>query len=277
MAGGIAAAVPAALFVALAGTALHRHDLVARRRATSRGARPRRCCCWARSSCGSGRRSVPSIPTAACGALCYALAGWWSTLETGKRLVIGDAAGNIWVFGIAVRHRGHARLVPAVPAPHRLGPAPRRGHFRADTSRPAPPGDMPIFRVARVGTMALCPAAAAGARDMSILHRWTCLLPCSGAGTCPSALVPVSRSGLPAECTVFHIARDPDFQAAAYGSTMGEWPTSSRCSRNTTASPAPNTLPPRASPTSSSSPRWPREPCPGWPAASTPCPVPTRS
>ena len=48
---------------------------------------------------GAAFRSV--IPTAACGVLCYALTGWWSTLEAGKRLVIGDAAGNIWVFGIA--------------------------------------------------------------------------------------------------------------------------------------------------------------------------------
>ena len=93
-AGGIAAAVPAALFVALAGTALHRHVDVP----------------WGAVAAlvllgsvqlwlGAAFRSV--TPTAACGVLCYALIGWWSTLEAGKRLVIGDAAGNIWVFGIA--------------------------------------------------------------------------------------------------------------------------------------------------------------------------------
>ncbi len=48
---------------------------------------------------GAAFRSV--VPTAVCGVLCYALTGWWSTLETGKRLVIGDTSGNIWVFGIA--------------------------------------------------------------------------------------------------------------------------------------------------------------------------------
>jgi len=100
MAGGIAAAVPAALFVALAGTALHRQDVVLGGMQIPWGAAA------ALLLLGSAElwlaaafRSV--IPTAACGALCYALAGWWSTLETGKRLVIGDAAGNIWVFGIA--------------------------------------------------------------------------------------------------------------------------------------------------------------------------------
>jgi len=40
------------------------------------------------------------LPTAACGVLCYALAGWWSALDPGKRLIIGDLAGNIWVYGI---------------------------------------------------------------------------------------------------------------------------------------------------------------------------------
>jgi len=42
------------------------------------------------------------LPTAACGVLCYALAGWWSTLENGKRLIVGDLAGNLWIYGIAV-------------------------------------------------------------------------------------------------------------------------------------------------------------------------------
>ena len=33
--------------------------------------------------------------------LCYTLAGWWSELEPGKRLIAGDTAGNIWIYGIA--------------------------------------------------------------------------------------------------------------------------------------------------------------------------------
>jgi N-acetyl-1-D-myo-inositol-2-amino-2-deoxy-alpha-D-glucopyranoside deacetylase len=105
-AGGIAAAVPAALFVALAGTALHRHDLVL----DGVGGLGGLDFPWGAVAAlvllgsvqlwlGAAFRSV--IPTAVCGVLCYALTGWWSTLETGKRVVIGDTAGNIWVFGIA--------------------------------------------------------------------------------------------------------------------------------------------------------------------------------
>jgi N-acetyl-1-D-myo-inositol-2-amino-2-deoxy-alpha-D-glucopyranoside deacetylase len=99
-AGGIAAAVPAALFVALAGTALHRHDLVLGGVDVPWGAVAALVLLGSvQLWLGAAFRSV--IPTAACGVLCYALIGWWSTLEAGKRLVIGDAAGNIWVFGIA--------------------------------------------------------------------------------------------------------------------------------------------------------------------------------
>ena len=101
MAGGIAAAVPAALFVALAGTALHRRDLVLGGVQIPWGAAAALLLLGsAELWLGAAFRSV--IPAAVCGALCYALTGWWSTLETGKRLVIGDAAGNIWVFGIGV-------------------------------------------------------------------------------------------------------------------------------------------------------------------------------
>lgn len=46
---------------------------------------------------GTAFRSL--VPTAVCGAGCYALTGWWSTLEVGKRLIIGDLAGNLWIFG----------------------------------------------------------------------------------------------------------------------------------------------------------------------------------
>ncbi|SDP02050.1 N-acetyl-1-D-myo-inositol-2-amino-2-deoxy-alpha-D-glucopyranoside deacetylase [Arthrobacter sp. ok909] len=100
MAGGIAAAVPAALFVALAGTALHRHDLFLAGVQVPWGAAAALLLLGsAELWLGAAFRSV--LPIAVCGLLCYALTGWWSTLETGKRLVIGDTAGNIWVFGIA--------------------------------------------------------------------------------------------------------------------------------------------------------------------------------
>jgi len=33
--------------------------------------------------------------------VCYVLAGWWSMLEPGKRLIAGDLSGNIWIYGIA--------------------------------------------------------------------------------------------------------------------------------------------------------------------------------
>ncbi|WP_427130012.1 hypothetical protein [Pseudarthrobacter sp. S9] len=100
MAGGIAAAVPAALFVSLAGTALHRQDVQIAGVGLPWGAVAALVLLgsvelWL----GAFFRSV--IPTAACGVLSYALTGWWSTLETGRRLVIGDTAGNIWVYGIA--------------------------------------------------------------------------------------------------------------------------------------------------------------------------------
>lgn len=45
-------------------------------------------------------RSV--VPAAVCGAGCYALTGWWAKLEPGRRLILGDLAGNLWIFGIAV-------------------------------------------------------------------------------------------------------------------------------------------------------------------------------
>ena len=101
MAGGIAAAVPAALFVAVTGTALHRHDLVLAGVELPWGAAAALLLlASAELWLGAAFRSL--VPTAVCGVLCYALIGWWSTLETGKRLVIGDMAGNVWVFGIAI-------------------------------------------------------------------------------------------------------------------------------------------------------------------------------
>jgi hypothetical protein len=101
MAGGAAAAVPAAFFVAVAGTALHRHDVLIGGVDLPWGAAAALLLLasvelWLGAAFGS------LVPTAACGVLCYALAGRWSTLENGKRLVIGDTAGNLWIYGIAV-------------------------------------------------------------------------------------------------------------------------------------------------------------------------------
>jgi hypothetical protein len=101
MAGGIAAAVPAAFFVAVAGTALHRHDILIGGVAVPWGA-VAALLLLASVELWLGVVFGSIVPTAACGALCYALTGWWSTLENGKRLVIGDAAGSLWIYGIAL-------------------------------------------------------------------------------------------------------------------------------------------------------------------------------
>ena len=100
MAGGIAAAAPAALFVALAGTALHRHDILLAGVALPWGAVAALLLLGSvQLWLGAAFRSV--LPAAACGILCYALTGWWSTLEPGKRLLIADTAGSVWIFGVA--------------------------------------------------------------------------------------------------------------------------------------------------------------------------------
>lgn len=100
MAGGIAAAVPAALFVAAAGTALHRQQLAAVGVAVPWGAAAALALLAAvLLLLGAAFRGI--VPAAVCGALCYALAGWWATLEPGKRLISGDLPGNIWIYGIA--------------------------------------------------------------------------------------------------------------------------------------------------------------------------------
>ena len=98
---GLAAAVPAAFFVAVAGTALHRHDIVIGGVGLPWGAAAA-LLLLASVELWLGAAFASLVPTAACGVLCYALAGWWSTLENGKRLVIGDTAGNLWIYGIAV-------------------------------------------------------------------------------------------------------------------------------------------------------------------------------
>jgi hypothetical protein len=100
MAGGMAAAVPAALFVAAAGTALHRQQLALAGIVLPWGAVAALVLLASvQLLLGAAFRSV--VPTAVCGALCYTLTGWWSALEAGKRLISGDVSGNIWIYGIA--------------------------------------------------------------------------------------------------------------------------------------------------------------------------------
>lgn len=100
MAGGIAAAVPAALFAALAGTALHRQDVLLGTVEVPWGAVAALALLGSvQLWLGAAFRSV--LPAAACGVLCYALTGWWSTLGNGQRLILGDTTGNIWIYGIA--------------------------------------------------------------------------------------------------------------------------------------------------------------------------------
>lgn len=130
MAGGIAAAVPAALFVATAGTALHRQQWLLFGAILPWGVVAALVLLGSvQLLLGAAFRSV--IPTAVCGVLCYVLAGWWSAMAPGKRLIAGDLAGNVWIFGIAgvtvlmlvwarrYRRRARRRALTAgsVPAP----------------------------------------------------------------------------------------------------------------------------------------------------------------
>ncbi|MFJ5954859.1 hypothetical protein ACIQC5_02755 [Paenarthrobacter sp. NPDC092416] len=117
---GIAAAVPAALFVAVAGTGLHRQtiqwsggDLV-----------------WgvvvallllASVQLWLAAWSRSLIPTAVAGMVSYAAVGVMSSSGPRKQLVLGDLAGNVWVFGIGVTTvvmllvASRLRLRPAAP------------------------------------------------------------------------------------------------------------------------------------------------------------------
>lgn len=96
---GIAAAVPAALFVAAAGTALHRQAI----RWAGVGIP------WGVAAAllllasvqlwlAAWSRSV--VPTAVAGVVGYAAVGVLSSAGPSKQLVLGDAVGNVWVFGI---------------------------------------------------------------------------------------------------------------------------------------------------------------------------------
>lgn len=125
MAGGLAAAVPAALFAAMAGTALHRQELVTAGVVLPLGVLAALVLLGSvQLFLGASFRSL--VPTAAAGVLCYLLTGWWSAMVPGKRLITGDLAGNVWVYGIVVVTvlmlawcRRYRRRKPAaqVPAP----------------------------------------------------------------------------------------------------------------------------------------------------------------
>jgi N-acetyl-1-D-myo-inositol-2-amino-2-deoxy-alpha-D-glucopyranoside deacetylase len=99
-AGSIAAAVLAAFFVSLAGTALHRQTvsmagvdlpwgLVAALLLLASVQ------LWL----AAWRRSV--VPTAVAGIVTYAAVGVLSSGGSAKQLVVADLAGNVWAYGIA--------------------------------------------------------------------------------------------------------------------------------------------------------------------------------
>ncbi|WP_314323255.1 hypothetical protein [Paenarthrobacter ilicis] len=101
MARSVAAAVPAALFVALAGTALHRQAVDLSGVVLPWGVAAALLllasvelwlAAWSRSL----------VSAAVAGVVTYAAVGLLSSAGTAKRLVLGDAVGNVWVFGIGV-------------------------------------------------------------------------------------------------------------------------------------------------------------------------------
>ncbi|MGP0225211.1 MULTISPECIES: hypothetical protein [unclassified Paenarthrobacter] len=98
---GIAVAALAALFVAVAGTALHRQTVLLAGVDVPWGVGAALLllasvelwlAAWSRSV----------IPTAVAGLGTYAAVGVVSSSGPAKQLVLGDVAGNSWVFGIAV-------------------------------------------------------------------------------------------------------------------------------------------------------------------------------
>lgn len=98
---GIAAAVLAALFVAVAGTAQHRQTI-----AISGVDIPWGVCValllLASAQLWLAAWSGSVIPTAVAGVVVYATVGALSSGGRDKQLLLGDAVGNVWVFGIAV-------------------------------------------------------------------------------------------------------------------------------------------------------------------------------
>ncbi|MDR6637989.1 hypothetical protein [Paenarthrobacter nitroguajacolicus] len=96
---GIAAAVPAALFVAAAGTALHRQTVPLAGVEVAWGvAAALLLLASVQLWLGAWARSI--APTAVAGVVSYAAVGVVSSAGPAKQLVLGDAVGNVWVFGI---------------------------------------------------------------------------------------------------------------------------------------------------------------------------------
>ena len=205
--------MPAALFVALAGTALHRHDWSWSPASTSRGAPSPRCVLLGSVQLWLGAAFRSVAPDG----------GLRRPLLRADRLVVHPGSGQApghrrrrgQYLGLRHRrhHRGHARLVPALQA----GQA-RTGRHPRDMPILRPPSrDMPTrsatrdmssslgratrprrghahFSIARAGTMALCPAPGLGARDMPRPRRVVTM----------SADRPRARP-----VQLFHIAQDP--------------------------------------------------------------------
>jgi N-acetyl-1-D-myo-inositol-2-amino-2-deoxy-alpha-D-glucopyranoside deacetylase len=98
---GIATAVPAALFVAAAGTALHRQAVVLSGVDVPWGVGAA-LLMLASVQLWLAAWSASVIPTAVAGVVAYAGVGALSSGGPSKQLLLGDAVGNIWVFGIAM-------------------------------------------------------------------------------------------------------------------------------------------------------------------------------
>ncbi|MFJ4026417.1 hypothetical protein ACIPWF_04120 [Paenarthrobacter sp. NPDC089989] len=97
---GIAMAVLAALFVAVAGTVLHRQSVVISGVELYWGAGAA-LLLLATVQLWLVAWSASVIPTAVAGLVAYATVGLLSSGGPDKRLVLGDLPGNVWVFGIA--------------------------------------------------------------------------------------------------------------------------------------------------------------------------------
>ena len=97
---GIAAALPVALFAALAGTGLHRQSVQLAGVDLYWGPAAALLLLAGLELLLAARyRSV--VPTAVAGILCYVLVGAISAAGAGKQLILGDLPGNVWVYGIA--------------------------------------------------------------------------------------------------------------------------------------------------------------------------------
>ncbi|MDQ0030326.1 hypothetical protein [Arthrobacter bambusae] len=97
---GIAAAVPVALFAAVAGTALHRQTLFLAGVDVFWGTAAALLLLAAlQLLLGTWSRSL--LPTAVAGIVCYVTVGPLSAGGSGKQLIVADVPGNVWVYGIA--------------------------------------------------------------------------------------------------------------------------------------------------------------------------------